>query len=153
MNPVPAPDKVLQVRGRLCQLLRTPSDVQLRCLLEPNLASELTSVVVEYAYEHTFLLLDRHVTSPGETLLNLSELVTSSSMCRPTGKGFGRPSSDTRGTCLQACRTWKTGLCTCDLMRAGWWRAAMAITAPRIGVSWIGSTAWNDGKRAACTVQ
>lgn len=68
------PDKVLQVRKRLCELLRTPSDAQLRRLLRSNLAPELSAVVLEYAYEHTFLLLYRHVTSPGDTLLNLGEL-------------------------------------------------------------------------------
>lgn len=63
-----------------------PSDAQLCRLLEENLAPELTSVVVEYAYEHTFLLLYRHVTSPGETLLNLGELAACLELKVPTDR-------------------------------------------------------------------
>jgi hypothetical protein len=64
----------VNVRTRLCELLRTPLDSQLHRVLSSRLAADLSTMVVDYAHEHTVILMQRHVVNPGDTFLTIQEL-------------------------------------------------------------------------------
>ena len=64
----------VNVRNRLCGLLRAPLDSQLHLLLFDYLASDLSAIVVDYAHEHTVVLIRRHVVNPGGVLMTIQEL-------------------------------------------------------------------------------